>query len=111
MTEIKGAKYQPNEGDYQKELQANIARFENALISYPQAKNSEEKEHLQSIMKQQMDLIQSHVREIKRSGAQKQGETVEGDFKRFIDAPNEKNQTTLQQDIATLKEYTYNPKN
>ena len=60
-------------------------------------------------MTQTMDLIQSDIREIKRAGLAKQGETVGSDYERYRGATTSDNLTALQQDLSTLKEYSQLP--
>ncbi len=60
-------------------------------------------------MTQNMDLIQSNIREIKRSGIDKQGQIVASDYERYRGAPTSDNLTTLKQDLGTLKEYSKLP--
>ncbi len=95
----------PSEAQYREALQGNIAKFQNALASYPAAKNSEEQGRLKDIMNQQLDLIQANVREIKRSGVQKQGAVVSSDYQQFQTNPSDANRVKLEQDVSTLKEY------
>lgn len=111
MTKVGDGGSVPQQGPqaYQKDLQNNIARFQNALDSYQIASNNDEKSRLESIMTQTMDLIQSDIREIKRSGLAKQGETVGGDYERYRGSTTSDNLTALQQDLSTLKEYSQLP--
>ena len=94
---------------YQKNLQDDIARFQNALAGYQVASNGDEKTRLESLMTQNMDLIQSNIREIKRSGIQKQGQIVQSDYEHYRQTPSGDNLTALQQDLSTLKEYSQLP--
>ena len=94
---------------YQQDLQNGIARFQNALDGYQVASNNDERTRLQTLMTQNMDLIQSSIREIKRSGIEKQGQIVEGDYEKYRGMPTNDNLTALQQDLGTLKEYSQLP--
>lgn len=107
MTKIGEGGIHPEQSDkvIHQHLQEQILRFENALNSSKIAKNPEELEHLNALMKNQMDLIRSSVREIKRMGIQKQGEVVLGDYQRYAKEPTPEHFTALQQDLSTLKEF------
>ena len=94
---------------YQKNLQDNITRFQDALNGYQVASNDGERTHLETLMTQSMDLIQTNVREIKRAGIQKQGEVVESDYERYRQSSSSENLTALEQDLSTLKEYSQLP--
>ncbi len=110
MTKIgEGGEFpQPTQDSYRTELQGNIVKFNQALSSYGSATPTE-KAHYDEIMKQQMALIKANVQEIKKTGIQKQGEIVSGDYEKFTKAPTEENLTALQQDMDTLKEYGFLP--
>lgn len=99
-----GPASQPTEQTYRTELQGNIAKFDQALSGYAAA-TPEEKAHFDEVLKNQMALINANVKELKISGAQKQGEVVSGDYEKFSKDPSEENLTALQQDMSTLKEY------
>ena len=94
---------------YRANLEENITRFQNAFQSLSYTSDTEEKKHLAQIMEQQMALIQANVREIKRSGIQKQGLAVASDYEKYKKEDSLEIKTTLEQDIATLKEYSRLP--
>lgn len=96
------------EDAYNKDLQGNIARFEAAFSNYSKTGSPAEKAHLKTIMDGQMSMIQANVREIKRSGIEKQGKIVESSYDKFLKKPDDSAaRTALQQNMDTLKEYGY----
>ena len=98
-----GMPARPTEEMYHKQLQDNITRFENALSGYQVTNDSQEVEHLKTLMNQEMELIRSNVNEIKRLGIQKQGEIVESDYQHYRSDPTPAHLSALQQDLSTLK--------
>ncbi len=111
MTKIgeEGIPPKPSQELYQKNLQEQIYQFNRNLDAYQMASNPKELAELKNLMNQQIELIRSAVSEIKRSGADKQAEKVRGDYERFSKDPTDQNYTALQQDMATLKEYSQLP--
>jgi hypothetical protein len=104
-----GVPPQPTEAIYHKQLQDGITHFENALNSYQFAKDDQEQAHLQNIMNNQMELINSAVGEIKRLGIYKQAQIVNKDFEEYKGFHTQKSLNALQQDLYTLREYNYQP--
>ncbi len=95
----------PTEEQSREQLQGNIAKFQNALASYSRSEHADERDHLGTIMDKQIELIRANVREIKRSGVQKQGFAVSDEYQKYKDNPSEQNLTALEQDVSTLREY------
>ncbi len=111
MTKV-GEKGEPHEASqltYHKQLQDSIIRFQFALQQYQKPKNSDESQHLETVMGQQMELIRSAIGDIKRLGIHKQGEIVLSDYEHYRNDPSPQNLTALQQDLYTLKEYNFSP--
>jgi len=111
MTKI-GEKGEANEASqtmYHKQLQDSIIRFQFALQGYQETKNSEESQHLEAVMNQQIALIRSAISDIKRLGIHKQGEIVISDYEHYRNDPSPQNLAALQQDIYTLKEFNFSP--
>src|SRR3990167_6086615 len=102
MTKIGEGGIHPQKVDYQKELDAQTARFQFALFSYQSASN-EEKQHLKPVMDDSLKLIGKSVSEIKRAGIYKQEKLVEKDYQNYINVPSDENFQALVHDVETLK--------
>jgi hypothetical protein len=94
------------EADYQHALQESVVYFENALNGYQVASNDQERDRLDQVMHQQMQIINAAVKELKRSGVQKQGTLVRKDYETYLHDGTKENLTRLEQDLSTLKEYS-----
>lgn len=104
-----GMRPQLTQENYQKQLTDGILHFKYALNNYQGTHDQKEMVHYQSDMDEQMQLIQSAIREIKRSGIQKEGKTIQNDYQLYRDNPSSKNLEVLQHDLSTLQEYNYLP--
>jgi len=96
---------EPTEATYRAALNQNVAKFQNALESYQESTDANEKMRLKEIMNQQLGLIKSSIQEIKRSGIYNQDVKVETDYQKFIANPSAENTAALEHDLQTLKEY------
>lgn len=93
------------EQQYVQEAQQNIQKFEQNLVAYNNEEDKAMRINRQQVMDTSMQLIQSALSEINRSGIQKQGIQVASDFKDYMDTGSDEALTRLNQDIATLKQY------
>lgn len=90
--------------DPRQEVSQSSLKFQNALESY-QFADGEDKLHLKAIMDEQLQLIRSSVREIKRTGIAKQEQKVEDDYQKFLKDGSSENFAALEHDIQTLRDY------
>jgi hypothetical protein len=94
---------------YHKQLDQGAAKFENALISYSITTDTQQRAQLKAIMDEQLGLIQSAVRELRRAGFYKEDVVVEKDYKNYIALNNDQNLSALEQDLQTLRDYNKMP--
>jgi hypothetical protein len=107
MTKVGEGKEPPKEPSiqmYQKELAQNIHKFEGALHSYHRA-GAAQKAHFKFVMDQSLALIQSAVKELKKSGIGKQEAQVEKDYQTYIKTNSPNDLSVLEEDLSTLKNY------
>ncbi len=94
---------------YHKDIDASSLKFLNALQMYNSSAEGVDKEHLKTIMDQQLDVIRSSISELKRAGIQKQEAKVETDYKNYMSSPSPENLAALEHDLLTLREYNQLP--
>ncbi len=95
---------EPSIEKYREELDQNTLKFRNALECYATSQG-EEKTHFKTVMDQSLGLIQSAVREIKKTGMQKQELKVEKDYAAYMKDESLQNREILEQDLNTLRAY------
>lgn len=90
--------------EYRNQLLKSSGRFQRAMDAYVEADRPEEKARLKAIMQEQLALIRAAVREIRRTGLEKESVQLEEDYQKFIHDPRGENQSALVQDLETLRE-------
>lgn len=100
---------EPTIQQYRRELDTSSLKFLNALSSYNNAADAEEKVRLKAIMDQQLGIIRAAVNELKRSGIHKQEVKVEHDYQAYLREATPETYTVLEQDLSTLREYNQMP--
>lgn len=107
MTKIGEGKDIPHEATdklHHKEVEANAAKFLNALESYDRA-GGEDKTRLKAVMDNTLALMNAAVKEIKQAGIYKQGAKVDKDYQTYISSPTPENLEALEEDLTTLRDY------
>ncbi|HSX37976.1 MAG TPA: hypothetical protein VLE95_04005 [Chlamydiales bacterium] len=95
---------EPNLETYKTELDKSSKKFLQALEQYNRSNSSKEQEHLQSLMDQQMAVIQSAIKELSQHGLHKEGVIVVKDYMDYKDEKTEENYTCLHNDMTTLRD-------
>jgi len=94
----------PGLDTYKAELDASTGKFLQTLEQYDKSESGQAQAHLRAVMDQQMEIIQSSVRELKKAGFHKEADKVAKDYKDYKDEESTENYTCLHNDVETLRE-------
>lgn len=95
---------EPSLGAYKRQLDASSTKFLKALEEYDQSQSKGEKDHLKSVLDQQMAVIQSSIRELNKHGLHKGAMKVGKDYMDYMEEGTASNYTCLMNDVETLRD-------
>jgi len=97
---------QNTEETIRKSIETSALRFENALASYQNTTDANDRIRLKGVMDDSLKLINQAISGIKQqTGMGKQQEKVQGDYKKFIASGSDQDFAALEHDIQTLRDY------
>ena len=95
---------QPSVDKSKATLDQSSGKFLQALDQYNKSESGAEQEHLRKVMDQQMEVIQSAVRELNQQGIHKEAGKVGKDYQDYRDEETNSNYTCLRNDVETLRD-------